>query len=816
MPLYGFHVRQAHDRFSEGNAVAEILEDVPPAPARPAATPVIDSRGVHAQPPEGPEKLAQWKPATVAGGVPAIVSSMKHALGEAGLLRGSRLLLALNQVNGFDCPGCAWPDPDSSRSAAEFCENGAKAVAEEGTTKQVGPEFFARYSVAELSERSDYWLGKQGRLTHPMVLRPGATHYQPIAWDEALGLIADKVNALASPNEACFYTSGRASNEAAFLYQMFVREFGTNNLPDCSNMCHESSGFGLMETIGIGKGTVRLDDFAKAQVILVIGQNPGTNHPRMLTALQEAKRAGAKIISANPLPEAGLLAFKHPQEVLHLLGAGTALTDLFLQVRINGDVALLQGIGKAIIEAKAVDEAFVKGRTEHYQAYAAAMAAVGWKELVESSGIPEAKIREAARLFIGNERIIVCWAMGLTQHENAVDNVREVVNVLLLRGAIGKEGAGVCPVRGHSNVQGDRTMGIYEKPPASFLDALDKATGMTAPRAHGFDTVDTLHAMNDGRAKIFIALGGNFLSATPDTEYTAAGLRKTQLTVQISTKLNRAHLVAGETALILPCLGRTDRDVQVGREQFVTTENSMGVVQRSRGNLKPLTAEQWSEPLIVARLAAKVLGARSKIRWAWLVEDYDRVRDLIAQVVRGFDGYNQKVRKDGGFYLPNGPRIGKFETPNGLARFSVHSLPQWKLEPGQLLMMTVRSHDQYNTTIYGLSDRYRGLSGDRRVVLMNREDIAAQGLAEKQVVDLTSHFRGETRLARRFVVIGYDLPRGCACTYFPEANALVPARQVAHSSNTPASKSVVITVARAQDTRPLDPERTPDSQRSQA
>ncbi len=770
----------------------------PPPLDQPVPAEAKDLRGVRAQLPEDLAPLSLRAPSVMAGGIPAIVSSMRHALGEAGPIRGTRLLLSLNQTDGFDCPGCAWPDPDGHRSLAEFCENGAKAIAEEGTTREAGPEFFARYGVKELSGRSDYWLGKQGRLTHPMALLPGASHYQSIRWDEAYALIGSHLNALSSPNEAVFYTSGRASNEAAFLYQLFVREYGTNNLPDCSNLCHESSGSGLVETIGIGKGTVRLDDFEKAQVVVVIGQNPGTNHPRMLTALQEAKRSGAKIVSVNPLPEAGLIAFKHPQEVFNLIGKGTALADLFVQVRINGDVALLQGVGKAILEAKAVDEAFVNGRTEHFLAYAAAIARVEWEELVAGCGIAEKKIREFAQLLIEHERIIFCWAMGLTQHENAVDNIREIVNVLLLRGAIGKPGAGVCPVRGHSNVQGDRTMGIFEKPAEVFLAALDQATGIRAPRAHGLDTVEAIHAMHEGKARVFLALGGNFLSAAPDTETTAAALRRTELTVQVSTKLNRAHLVAGKTALILPCLGRTELDRQAGGAQFVTTENSMGVVQRSRGTLSPLSDEQRSEPSIVAGIAQATLKARSKVRWSWLADDYDRIRDLIEQVVPGFNDYNQRVRKPGGFYLPNGPREGKFGTLSGRARFTVHPLPKQQLLPGQLLMMTVRSHDQFNTTIYGLTDRYRGIANERRVVLMNRDDIESLGLREQQVVDLASHFRGETRTVRRFVVVGYDIPRGCACTYFPETNALVPLRQVAHTSNTPASKSVVITVAPSQ------------------
>jgi molybdopterin-dependent oxidoreductase alpha subunit len=752
---------------------------------------LLDPRGVRAQPPEDPVALRKSAPAEVAGGVSSAVASLKHALGEAGIVRGARLLLRLNQFDGYDCPGCAWPDPDERRGALEFCENGAKAIAEEGTKERITPDFFARHSVAELSRKSDHWLGKQGRLTHPMLLRPGATHYQPISWEDVFSLVAGELNGLRSPDEAVFYTSGRASNEAAFLYQLFVREYGTNNLPDCSNLCHESSGSGLSETIGIGKGTVRLDDFAKAQVIVVIGQNPGTNHPRMLTALQEAKRAGARIVAINPLPEAGLIRFKHPQEVLRLLGRGTPLSDLFLQVRINGDVALLQGLSKAILEAGAVDERFVRERTESSLAFRENIARVSWTEVVRESGLSESRIREAARLLAESERIIFCWAMGLTQHENAVDNVREIVNLLLLRGSIGKPGAGVCPVRGHSNVQGDRTMGIWEKPAPAFLDALEKATGITAPRRHGVDTVGAIHALHEGRAKVFFALGGNFLSAAPDTEYTAAALRRAQLTAHVSTKLNRAHLVAGASALILPCLGRTEDDG--GR--FVTTENSMGVVQMSRGRMKPASEHLLSEPAIVARLAQATLGARSKVRWGWLAEDYDRIRDLIAKVIPGTEGYNERVRKPGGFYLPNGPREGKFTTATGKAKFTVHAIPRRELRRGELLMMTVRSHDQYNTTLYGLEDRYRGIQGDRRVVLLNPDDIRELGLREGQTVDLTSHFQGETRTARRFTVTGYDIPRGCACTYFPEANALVPARQVARTSNTPASKSVVITVA---------------------
>jgi molybdopterin-dependent oxidoreductase alpha subunit len=800
--------------------MAENLTDRPlPAPSQPQE--LADPRKVKAQPPEDPVALHQGAPKTYAGGAPAVMHAMRHAISEAGPIRGARLLFRLNQFEGYDCPGCAWPDPDHERSSAEFCENGAKAIAEEGDSKRITADFFARHSVAELSERSDYWLGKQGRLTQPMLLKPGATHYEPIGWDEAFATLGRELNALSSANEAVFYTSGRTSNEAAFLYQLFVREYGTNNLPDCSNMCHESSGSGLGETIGIGKGTVKLEDFDHAKVILVIGQNPGTNHPRMLSALQRAKERGAKIVSINPLREAGLIAFKHPQKPLELLGRGTPLTDLYLQVRINGDVAVLQGLGKALLEAGAVDQSFVKERTENYLAYIEQLSRVSWNDVVDQGGVTEAEIREVAKLLASTDRVIACWAMGLTQHENAVDNIREVVNVLLLRGAFGKPGAGACPVRGHSNVQGDRTMGIYEKPKEPFLAALDKATGIRAPREHGYDVVDAIHAMHEGKAKIFFALGGNFLSATPDTEYTAAALRRTRLTAHVSTKLHRGHLVAGASAIILPCLGRTEEDVggdgfagdgrrpqaAASDSRFVTTENSMGVVQMSRGRMKPASKALLGEPEIVARLAEATLGKRTRLPYRELAKDYDKIRDLIAKVVPGCESYNERVRQQGGFYLPNGPREGKFTTPTARAKFSVHEMPRWKLAKGQLLMMTVRSHDQYNTTIYGLADRYRGLAGDRRVVLMNRDEIRELGFSEGQVVDLTSHFRGETRTARRFVIVGYDIPRGCVCTYFPEANALVPARQQAHTSGTPASKSVVVTLSPARNPAPLNPER---------
>ncbi|HEU4506823.1 MAG TPA: FdhF/YdeP family oxidoreductase [Pyrinomonadaceae bacterium] len=735
-----------------------------------------------------------------AGGIPAIRATLKTLSSEMGLVRGVRTLLKVNQQGGVDCPGCAWPEPDRERSHFEFCENGAKHIAEEATTKRVPPEFFEKWSVADLAQQSDQWLGAQGRITHPMLLRRSATHYEPVSWDDAFELIAGELNSLNYPDQAIFYTSGRTSNEAAFLYQLFVRQFGTNNLPDCSNMCHESSGSGLMETIGVGKGTVTLEDFDLAQAIFVIGQNPGTNHPRMLSALEHAKLKGCKLVHINPLPEVGMTRFKHPQHVLGLIGGGTELADLFLQVRINGDVALLKGISKAVLAleerrpGEVLDREFINQHTSGFEAFIESIRAVSWNEIVEQSGVSKEKLVEAAQIFVESERTIFCWAMGLTQHKNAVANIQEIVNLMLLRGQVGKPGAGLCPVRGHSNVQGDRTMGIWERPSAAFLDKLGAEFDFEPPRNHGFDTVKAIHAMHERQGKVFFALGGNFLSATPDTDFTAEALRHCRLTAHVSTKLNRSHLITGERALILPCLGRTEIDVQATGPQFVTTENSMGVVQISRGSLEPASSELLSEPQIVARLARATLEHRTTVDWEDLASNYDKIRDAIERVLPGFDDYNTRVRQPGGFYLPNAARNRVFNTTNGKAQFTIHDLPQHDLAPGQFLMMTIRSHDQFNTSVYTANDRYRGISDNRYVVFLNQDDIAAASLHAGQVVDLISHFEGEERVARGFTIVPYDIPRRCAATYFPEANVLVPVRSVAEKSNTPASKSVVISI----------------------
>ena len=773
---------------------------VPPEQEPPMSTPEVSKRTPDAQFPMG-DRIPHEEPrTTTAAGFHAIAQTMKFAV-QSSLPRNVVSLAVLNQKGGVDCPSCAWPDPDGHRTFAEFCENGAKAIAWEATSKRVTPEFFRTHSVADLAAQPEKWLGDQGRVVEPYVLRRGGRHYEPIGWPDAFRLIADELNALGHPDEALFYTSGRASNEAAFLYQLFARQFGTNNLPDCSNMCHESSGLGLTQTIGIGKGTVKLSDFEHADLIFVIGQNPGTNHPRMLSELAKAAGNGCKIVSLNPLAETGLMRFKHPQHPIEMLGSGTRIASMFLPVRINGDVAALKGIMKAMLAlddrsgGKVFDHEFIREKTSGYEAFVADLRATSWEEILESSGLTLEQIRQAAEIAAASERMITCWAMGLTQHRNGVGNVQTVVNFNLLRGHIGRKGAGVCPVRGHSNVQGDRTVGIWEKMSDGFMQALGKEFRFAPPAKHGLDVVHGIQRMHEGGAKVFVGLGGNLLSAGPDTEYLAEAFRRTRLSVMISTKLNRNHLVTGEQALILPCLGRTERDVQAEGEQFVSCENSMGVVQESRGRLKPAGPRLMSETAIVCHMAAATLGKKTTVDWLGLCANYDRIRDHIERVVPGFEDYNRRVREPGGFYLPNLPRDKReFATNDGKAHFTVHAIPKLSLEPGQLLLMTMRSHDQFNTTIYGEDDRYRGIHGGRRVIFMNGGDIADRGLSPGRWVDVTSYHEGHERTAKQFMVVAYDIPRGCAGAYFPEANPLVPLRHLADGSHQPASKSLVIRV----------------------
>jgi molybdopterin-dependent oxidoreductase alpha subunit len=738
-----------------------------------------------------PDDIHVSEPLKVAAGMKAISATLKSTFGEMGVVRGTRALLSLNQRGGIDCQSCGWPDPDGDRSTAEFCENGAKALADEGTTKRITADFFARYSIEDLWQKDDFWINAQGRLTEPVVLRKGSTHYEPISWQDAFDLISSELNSLASPNEAIFYTSGRVSNEAAFLYQLFVRQFGTNNLPDCSNMCHESTSLALAESIGLGKATIRLEDFEKTDLVIIMGQNPGTNAPRMMSWLQNAKDAGAKILALNPLPEAGLLNFLNPNPqhysnplvlpwALLTGNATTHFADLYLPIRISGDMAVLKGMMKLMLERELAapgtifDQRFIAKKTNGYEEFIASLDAVNWDDILAESGLTKEQITDATDMYLNAERVITCWGMGLTQHKNGVATIQDVVNLHLLRGQIGRDGAGLCPVRGHSNVQGDRTMGISSMANEKFLAGLEKEFNFVTPKQEGFGLVESIQAMGDGRAKVFIAMAGNFLSAAPDTTAVFDALKKCRLTVQVITKLNRTALATGEQSLILPCSGRSEIDVQSGGEQFVSTESTMLNVQMSKGILAPASEHLRSETWIVANIAKTTLRDRTTVDWDKMAAYYDNIRDSISRVVPGCENYNERIRRPGGFYMPNPPRSGTFPTASGKAEFKPSKLEKIELRAGQLLLASIRSHDQFNTVIYGHDDRYRGIKGGRRVVFMNPEDIEKQGLKTGQVVDLTSHFEDRERHVHRFIVVPYPISKGCAAAYFPETNPLVP------------------------------------------
>ena len=740
-------------------------------------------------------------PKTSAVGIPGIAVAMQRTLSAMGPTRTARTLLKLNQADGFDCQGCAWPDPSPEhRKAAEFCENGAKAVAEEATTTHVSPDFFAEHSIAELATHTDYWLGHQGRLVHPVVRREGASHYEPISWDDAFALIGEHLRGLDSPDEAIFYTSGKVSNEAAFAYQLFARQLGTNNLPDCSNMCHESTGTALAEAIGIGKGSVSLDDVHTADLIVISGQNPGTNHPRMLSALEEAKGNGAKILAINPLREAGLVRFDNPQTPRGLSGIGTQLADLFLPIRINGDLALWQAIGLLLLEEDerrgggVLDRDFIDHHTVGFEEWASAIRGLDWDHVLAATGLSREQIEQAAQMLLDSKATVHCWAMGITQHRNSVATIKEFVNVALLQGNIGRPGAGLCPVRGHSNVQGDRTMGIWERVPDHFLDALRDEYGFEPPREHGWDSVDSVRALRDGKARVFVGLGGNFVSAMSDTAVVEDAMENADLTVQISTKLNRSHVRPGRTALILPPLGRSERDLTGGKVQRVTVEDSMSAVHASHGPLKPASPFLRSEVDIIASIAEATLGTDGPVPWSSYRADYTNIRRAIAHVVPGCEAYDEKVDRPGGFVLPHPPRDSRtFPTEAGRAIFTVSPPEVVAVPEGRLLLQTMRSHDQFNTTIYGLDDRYRGIKGGRRVIFLHPDDITAQGRRDGDLVDLVSEWTdGTERRAPAFRIVSYDTPRGCAAAYYPETNPLVPLDSTALGSNTPTSKSVII------------------------
>ncbi|WET49781.1 FdhF/YdeP family oxidoreductase [Chryseobacterium indologenes] len=738
-----------------------------------------------------------------AAGVPAVMAAFSDLFEEKAPIRGMRALFKMNQMYGFDCPSCAWPDPDDERSVlGEYCENGAKALAEEATTKRVTPEFFRQNSVYDLAKLDDYQIGKMGRITDPMYLAPGATHYKPISWDNAFKKIAEHFNALESPDEAAFYTSGRTSNEASFVYQLFAKEFGTNNMPDCSNMCHETSGSALRPTIGIGKGTVTLEDFYDAEVIVIIGQNPGTNAPRMMSALAKGKKNGAKIIAINPLPEAGLMGFINPQSVREILTGGVQLADLYLPVKINGDMALLKALELLLIEfekqnpGKVFDEDFIKNKTVGYEDFMKQFDRYKLDELAELSGVSKEAIRQAAEMMAFKKKIIVSWGMGLTQQPNGVDMIREILNILLLKGSIGKPGAGVCPVRGHSNVQGNRTMMIDEKPTDEQLDRLENFYGFKVPRKHGYDVVRAIKAIHEEKIKVMFCMGGNFLSATPDTTYTANALRKLNLLVCVSTKLNRGHLIHGKEALILPTYGRSDKDIVNGEIQIITTENSMGVVQSSKGMLDAVSDNLINETQIVCRMAMATLGERSVVNWQRFHDSYDAVRDDIEQCIPGFKDYNVRVRQKGGFYLPNAARDEQSFAKefDGRAPFTLTEIPDNTLASDEYMMATTRTHDQFNTTIYGLDDRYRGIKNERRVIFMNQKDIDKAGFKAGDKVDLFNYDDGIERVAPLFIIVSYQIPEKNTVTYFPETNVLVSVNNVVKESNMPASKYVKIKI----------------------
>ena len=753
-----------------------------------------------------------------AGGWGALISVAQAWLTSDNALKNLRIMLKTNQNGGFDCPGCAWGD-SPEKGMVMFCENGAKAVNWEATKRRVDAKFFARHSVTSLLEQSDYWLEYQGRLTEPMSYDAETDRYKPISWDDAFALIAKHLNGLSSPDQAEFYTSGRASNEAAYLYQLFVRAYGTNNFPDCSNMCHEASGVALSQSVGVGKGTVTFDDFEHADAIFVWGQNPGTNHPRMLEPLREAVKRGAQVVCINPLKERGLERFQHPQHAIEMLTNGDKPTNTaFFRPALGGDMAIMRGMAKFLLlwerdaqrsGAPAVfDHDFLNEHSANVLEYLATIDETPWEQIVEQSGLTLVEIEQAARMYARGKNVIMCWAMGITQHRHSVATIQEIANLMMLRGNIGRPGAGLCPVRGHSNVQGDRTMGINERPPVAFLDALERRFQFKVPRHNGHNVVEAIHAMAEGRAKVFIGLGGNFAQATPDSRRTFQALQNCDLTVQISTKLNRSHLTHGKDALILPCLGRTDIDIQTEGPQAVTVEDSFSMVHASNGQLQALSNQMRSEPAILAGIAAATLG-KHPVDWNWLVADYSRIRDLIAETIPGFKDFNEKVRNPGGFYLGNSAGARKWNTTSGRANFRPNVLPKDLVHERtratgvlpDLIMQSMRSHDQYNTTIYGLNDRYRGVKGQRDVLFVNEADIIRLGFKPGQKADIVSLWDdGVERRVKGFTLLAFDIPAGQAAAYYPEVNPLVPLESTGDDSHTPTSKFVAIRLEAASET----------------
>jgi len=732
-----------------------------------------------------------------AGGWGALISSGKFLMRE-GFFKGSQTLFRLNQVEGFDCPGCAWPDPeDKERSMTEFCENGVKAIAFETTNKRASSELFSQKTVSQLNELDVYSITNQGRLTEPFYYNRAKDKYEPISWESAFDVVSKHLKSLDNPDDAIFYTSGRTSNEAAFLYQLMGRMLGTNNFPDCSNMCHESSGVGMGESVGIGKGTVSLEDFDKAELIMIFGQNPGTNHPRMLSELQKANKRGAKIVSINPLKEAGLVSFVHPQDVGQMLtNKATPISTNYYQVKLGSDMALIQAIIKYILENYSItlDLEFIEKHTAGFEEYKKEILSKDWNELVKQTSLNKEEIIEIAELYVNSEKTICCWAMGLTQHEHGVATIEEVMNLLLLKGNIGKEGAGACPVRGHSNVQGDRTVGISEAPKEEFLQKIDSVFNFKSPRSHGYDVVHAIKAMHKEKNKVFIGLGGNFADAAPDTKITYEALRSCNLTVHISTHLNKSHLICGKEALILPCLGRTELDIQQNGVQSVTVEDSMSMVHPSKGRNIPASRDLKSEPAIIAGIADATFG-KSKVDFIDLISDYNKIREKIEEVLPSFVSYNDSMESKKGLELYNSAKNRVWDTPTKKANFIVNEAPNLSLEENHLSLMTMRSHDQFNTTVYDTNDRYRGIENKRRIIFLNEKDINKLGFKNGDHVNIQSHSKDNVkREVLNFEIVSYDIKEGCAGAYFPEATPLVSIEHFDKKSFTPSYKFIDITL----------------------
>ena len=760
-------------------------------------------------------KSSHHKPAK-AGGFSSLKSTLKHIIKSQQPQTNLKNLLIANTKDGFDCPGCAWGD--KQEGFLHFCENGAKAIAWESTSKKVDAKFFAEHTVSQLLKQSDYWLEYQGRLSQPVRYNQQTDKYEAVSWDDAFSLIAEHLNGLSSPDQAEFYTSGRASNEASFLYQLFGRLYGTNNFPDCSNMCHEASGVALKETIGIGKGTVVLEDFDKADAIFVFGQNPGTNHPRMMNALRSAARNGCKIVTFNNLKEVALERFASPQDPIELLTpSATTISHAYYTPRLGGDMAAIRGMVKVILAknteclakglTEIIDLKFINQHSANFVGYVEVVDNTSWQTIEEQSGLSQELLTNAAEVYLQANSVICTWAMGITQHKHSVATIQELVNLQLLKGHIGKPGAGLCPVRGHSNVQGNRTMGINEKPPAEFLAKQAQVVQHDMPKNFGHNVYHALSAFLNKQSKVLICLGGNIAQAAPDTEQTHQALKNTELNVQISTKLNRSHLLIGKDALILPCLGRTEIDRQASGEQKITVEDTFSMVHASKGKVEPLSKEMRSETNIVANIAKATLP-KGHLDWQSMTDDYAKIRQLISNIVGGFDDFEAKLSQPGGFYLGNSAADKNWLTQSQKAQFTANKLPEHLMhvnidELNQdndkkhnkiFTLQSLRSHDQYNTTIYGLDDRYRGVYNERRVIFMNPDDMKEQGLEKLDTVDLISHFNHEERIAKSFLVIPYSIPKQCTATYFPEANVLVPLQSKARISNTPTSKTIIITV----------------------